>query len=781
MQASAVVFERDIVTQIKMLGGLPGVRLLLVSDDLETETAAGRAARALGRALEGLGADVVQATAVADARAIVRSDSSIQSVLLDWDLAEKGAQAAAREVLAEIRARNEILPIFLLADRSAASRIPLDVMQTADDFIWLLEDTPEFIAGRVIAAVRRYRIAIMPPMFGALARFAQTYEYSWHTPGHTGGTAFLKHPVGRAFFDYFGENLLRSDLSISVGELGSLLDHSGPIGEGERYAARVFGAHRTYTVTNGSSTSNRVILMASVTRDQVALCDRNCHKSAEHAMTMSGAIPTYLVPSRNRYGIIGPIFPERLSPKAVKQAVKANALVKTGVDPTPVHAIITNSTYDGLCYNVTRVEELLGAHVDRLHFDEAWYGYARFHPIYRDRHAMHGDPAKHDPKGPTVFATQSTHKLLAALSQASFIHVRDGRRPIEHGRFNEAFMMHASTSPQYAIIASNDVTAAMMDGPSGHALTSESIQEAVAFRQTVARLHAELSSKGEWFFQTWQPDRVRDGKRTLPVHEVPADRLASDPSCWVLRPNETWHGFGAIEDGYAMLDPIKVSVLTPGVATRGGLERIGLPAALLTAYLGQQGVVAEKTTDFSVLFLFSIGITKGKWGTLINALLDCKRDLDANAPLERVLPGLVAANPARYREMGFGDLAREMFGAMKELRTTEYLAAGFSTLPVPELSPVEAYERLVLNEVERVPVEQMSGRVVATGVVPYPPGIPLLMPGENAGPAKGPILGYLDSLLRFDARFPGFAHDTHGMEVEDGVGRVYCARRGKPR
>jgi lysine decarboxylase/arginine decarboxylase len=334
---------------------------------------------------------------------------------------------------------------------------------------------------------------------------------------------------------------------------------------------------------------------------------------------------------------------------------------------------------------------------------------------------------------------------------------------------------------QKSHIQPGQVTAAMMDGPSGHALTSESIQEAVAFRQTVARIHAELSKKGEWFFQTWQPDRVRDGRRTLPVYEVPADQLASDPSCWVLRPNETWHGFGAIEDGYAMLDPIKVSVLTPGVATRGGLERIGLPAALLTAYLGQQGVVAEKTTDFSVLFLFSLGITKGKWGTLINALLDCKRDLDANAPLERVLPALVAANPARYREMGFGDLAREMFGAMKELRTTEYLAAGFSTLPVPELSPVEAYEWLVLNEVERVPVEQMSGRVVATGVVPYRPGIPLLMPGENAGPARGPILGYLDSLLRFDARFPGFAHDTHGMEVEGGVGRVYCARRGKRR
>ena len=148
---------------------------------------------------------------------------------------------------------------------------------------------------------------------------------------------------------------------------------------------------------------------------------------------------------------------------------------------------------------MTRVEELLGASVDRLHFDEAWYGYARFHPLYRDRHAMHGDPAAHSAQQPTVFATQSTHKLLAALSQASMIHVRDGRRPIDHERFNESFMMHASTSPLYPLIASIDVSAAMMDGPGGAILTTESIHEAVDFRQMLARLYADHQAKGDWF------------------------------------------------------------------------------------------------------------------------------------------------------------------------------------------------------------------------------------------------------------------------------------------
>ena len=266
-------------------------------------------------------------------------------------------------------------------------------------------------------------------MFEALAKFSMTHEYSWHTPGHTGGTAFLKSTVGRAYFDFFGENLFRSDLSISVGELGSLLDHSGPIGEGEKFAAKVFGSDYTFCVTNGSSMSNRVIMMASVARGQIALCDRNAHKSIEHAITMSGAIPTYMLTTRNYYGIIGPIPPERMTKEAIARSVRENPLAKEATDPSPVHATVTNSTYDGLCYNVERVEELLGQSVDRLHFDEAWYGYARFNPIYEKRFAMHGDPKEHGPDKPTVFATQSTHKLLAALSQASMIHVREGRRP----------------------------------------------------------------------------------------------------------------------------------------------------------------------------------------------------------------------------------------------------------------------------------------------------------------------------------------------------------------
>ena len=757
---------------------LINMKVLMVDDELSAQTASGRAARALIQELRDRDIAVIEATSDADGQAVVLSDPSLEGILLDWTLGDDDvAHDKARALLAFIRRRNTHIPIFLIAKRGDASTLTSEVMHEADELIWMLEDTTFFIAGRVLAAIRRYREAIVPPLTKALISFAQTYEYSWHTPGHTGGTAFLKSPVGRVFYDYFGENLLRSDLSISVGELGSLLDHSGPIGESEKYAARVFGAQRSYTVTNGTSTSNRVIMMSSVTRGDYVLCDRNAHKSIEQALTLTGAIPTYLLPTRNHLGIIGPIHPESLTPKAVKTSIAANPLAKDKAQKA-VHAIITNSTYDGLIYLVPRVVELLDKSVDRIHFDEAWYGYARFNPIYKDRFGMYGDPKDYPKDKPTIFATTSTHKLLAALSQASLINVRDGRNPVEHARFNEAFMMHASTSPQYAIITSNEISAAMMDGVGGSTLTTESIAEAVSFRKALCRAHRDVTAKGDWMFRTWNADDVTDpatGKK-IAFADVPDELLITNPDCWVLHPGDTWHGFKDLEDGYCMLDPIKVSVVTPGLANDGAFEKLGIPATLVTAYLDQRGIQVEKTTDFTILFLFSLGVTKGKYGTLINALLHFKEDYDANAPLNEVLIAAAAGAPARYAGMGLRDLADEMFAQMKETNQLKVQDAAFSMLPVPVFTPADTYSKLVHNEVEHLAIDKMANRIVATGVVPYPPGIPMLMPGENVGSNDSPYLEYLRALQAWDRRFPGFGHETHGVENKDGTYYVYCLK-----
>jgi arginine/lysine/ornithine decarboxylase len=748
------------------------ITILIVANEGNNPSAAGRQIRALAGALGTSDIDMVIAGSGSDARALISADASLHAVIVDWDLGAGGGHTEAAETLTAIRARNAKVPVFLLAERTRLSEIPVSAIRQADDFIWLMEDTIDFIAGRIQAAIRRYQNQMLPPMFRALATFSEIHEYSWHTPGHTGGTAFLKSPVGLVFSAFFGENLLRSDLSVSVGELGSLLDHSGPIGDGEAYAAQVFGADRTYYVTNGTSTSNRVVVMASVTRGQIALCDRNCHKSIEHSMTLTGAVPVYLMPSRNRLGIIGPVHAERLQPAEVQAMISQNPLTHGLSDVTPALAILTNSTYDGLCYSVAQVEPALAASVDRILFDEAWYAYAKFHPIYQGRFGMHKRPDH--VAGPTVFATQSTHKLLAALSQASMIHVKEGKHPISHDRFNEAFMIHASTSPQYAIIASNDVSAAMMDGPAGTALINESIVEAIAFRQMIARLQAEFAAKGDWFFGVWQPDTISDAASgTTPFFSADAKRLATDATCWELIPNAQWHGFGDIGAGYCMLDPIKVSIVTVGEASRnrGGFS---IPAGLLSTYLDEQGIVPEKSTDYTVLFLFSLGITKGKWGTLIHALLDFKREFDANTPLKQILPRLVSENRDRYEHLGLRDLAEEMADQMRQLKMSAWLEQAFNILPKPVCTPLRAYEQLVLGHVEKVTLDELADRTIAIGIVPYPPGIPLLMPGEAVGRNDGPALRYLGALEAFDRQFPGFTHDIHGIEVKDGRYYALC-------
>jgi arginine decarboxylase len=754
-------------------------RVLMVDDELaQPTTAGGRAVRGLTEELRTRGVEVVEAYSCEDGLANVSADSGFHCVFVNWTLGknDRRSHAQATELLRGLRARNARIPVFLMADRKLTERVTVEVATLADEFVWLLEDTSTFIAGRATASIGRYLQGLLPPFAAALARYDREREYSWAAPGHQGGIAFLKSPVGRAFFDFYGENLFRTDMGIERAALGSLLSHSGPVGESERYAAHVFGAHRSYSVLNGTSASNRSIMSACVGDGEIALCDRNCHKSIEQGLVLTGGIPVFLSPTRNRYGIIGPIPPERLEPAAIKKSLAANPLAKDAPNKRPVYAVLTNCTYDGMCYNAAEAEARLAKSVDRIHFDEAWYGYARFNPMYRDRFAMRGSPADHPKDGPTVFATHSTHKLLAALSQTSYIHIRDGRGAIDHGRFNEAYCSQATTSPLYALIASNDVAAAMMDGPGGQALTQDVIDEAVACRLAIAWVRQEFLSKKDWFFAPWNAEEVRDPKtgKRIPFHEAPAELLATDPSCWVLRPGESWHGFEDIPDNWCMLDPIKFGIVCPGMKSDGQLDTKGMPADIVTAYLSRHGIVPSRTTDHMVLFLFSVGITKGKWGTLLNTLLDFKTDYDRNAPLAEVLPGVVAAAPERYAGMGLKELGDAIWSHMKKSRQGHWQAQAYATLPKPEMTPRRAFQRLMAGEAEKVPLGKMANRVVAVGVIPYPPGIPIVMPGENVGAADGPWLTYLRTLQEYGHLFPGFAKEVEGTEERDGVYHIYC-------
>ena len=750
--------------------------ILLVADR-ERRCAAGLTLQRIVDELVSLGHVVVDAESLSDGRSLIASDPSFGCVVLDWSLAEAAGadgEHPARTVVEAVRRRSARLPIFLMLEQGELDDIALDVAENVQECVFPFEDTPGFIAGRIDYAWHRYVDRLLPPYFGALVEFTNTYEYSLHTPGHAGGTAFRKSPVGKAFYDFYGENLFRTDLSVALGplrELGSLLDHSARVGDAERNAARIFGADSTFFVLNGTSTANQIVAHSCVTAGDVVLADRNCHKSMNYALTVTDAVPVYLSPSRNGYGIIGPIPAAALSAAAVVSAVSANPLVEADAGSAPVYAAVTNSTYDGLCYDALRVVELLGESVPRVHFDEAWFAYARFNPLYRSRYGMEGEAAT---GRPTVFATQSTHKLLAAFSQASMIHVRSGdRAPVEPSRFNEAYMMHGSTSPFYPMIAALDVAAAMMDGPAGQALTDESILEAIHFRKRVVALGRQLAERGGdgWFFGVWQPDEIRDAANgtAYPFTDATDELLATDPGCWTLEPGADWHGFEGIEDGFCLLDPIKVTITTPGIDARGALAVRGIPAQIVTLFLDGERIEVEKTGDYNILVLFSIGITKGKWGTLLDGLLEFKRRYDENARLSDVLPGLVASYPARYGALGLRDFCDEMHAELVERRLPELLDRAFDGLPVALLTPGETYRRFVRGQSERVTLTELAGRTAAVVVVPYPPGIPILMPGEQAGAADGPVLAYLTALEAFDRRFPGFEHDIHGVErAEDG-------------
>ena len=715
-----------------------------------------------------LGHRVVETQTLTDSRALLSSDPSFGAVVLDWDISDPHGEAEARAALRAARLRSDRLPIFLMLEHGDATDLALDVLETTQEVVLVLEDTPAFIAGRIDFAWRRYVETLLPPFFGSLVEFANTYEYSMHTPGHAGGAAFRKTPVGKAFYDFYGENLFRTDLSVSVSELGSLLDHSGPVAESERNAARIFGADTTFFVLNGTSTANQIVAHSAIVAGDVVLADRNCHKSLNYALTVTDAIPVYLQPSRNGYGIIGPIQATALAPGAIAESIAAHPLASLVADRAPVYAVVTNSTYDGLCYDAREVTRLLGQSVPRIHYDEAWFAYAAFNPLYRDRHAMHAPVDADD--GPTLYATQSTHKLLAAFSQASMIHIRSSKRaPVDPGRFNEAYMMHASTSPFYPMIAVLDVAAAMMDGPGGETLTGEAIREAIDFRKRIISLEQAINERDStdgWFFGVWQPENVRDSASGIEYtfNDAPDDLLASDPGCWTLRANAPWHGFGALPDDYCLLDPIKVTITTPGMGVSGIFADRGIPAQIVTMFLDEQRIEIEKTGDYILLALFSIGMTKGKWGTLLDALLDFKRAYDANTPLQEALPKLVATHPDRYRTIGLADLCDEMHNTMRARHIPALLDRAFDAVPEAKLTPAAAYRRLVRGRSERLSLTAMAERTATVMIVPYPPGIPVLMPGENSGAADGPVLEYLTALEAFDKHFPGFEHDIHGVE-----------------
>ena len=708
---------------------------------------------------------VIPSFSYEDAAEIFLSRADLSTIVVDWDLPSEDASEKENpsELAAAFRKRNREIPILLMTDRLETENLSAADLEKINGCLWKTADTAEFLAGRIREHAVEYVKQIYPEFFGKLVKYSNRCKYAWHTPGHLGGQGFLRSPSGVALYKFFGENMFRSDLSISVPELGSLLDHEGAAGDAERNSARVFGADQTYYVLNGTSTVNQIIWRSRVVSGDIALVDRNCHKSLNYAMTITGAYPVYMIPRRNKRGIIGPVRLSEFTPHSIQEKIKNSKLIpEESKHHTVRMSALTNSTYDGICYNTVRIKEQLERSVENLHFDEAWYAYAKFHPVYRHHFGMESGKVK--PDDPPIFCSQSTHKLLTAFSQASMLHIKNGgKEKIDPVLFNESYMMHGSTSPQYNMIASLDVATKMMQD-NGEVMMQDIILEAVQLRKEVARLQREFRERNDWFFGMWQPDQVRVDGKTARFEDVCSHYLAEHQEPWVLRRDDAWHGVEEIEDNYVMLDPIKLTILTPGLNNEGEMEKTGIPASVVTNYLIDHNIVCEKTDYYSFLMLNSLGTTRAKQGTLLAALLKFKADYDANKPLCCIFPELVKAHPEKYCSVGLRDHCQAMHEWIRKHQLLDKMQAAFETIPDQAMKPADAFRQVVSGKVETVDLSRAAGRIQAVMMVPYPPGIPVIMGGEIFNEKAEPILDYLLTRQQFEETFPGYEGDIHGVE-----------------
>jgi ornithine decarboxylase len=702
----------------------------------------------------------------------------------------------ARKLAISIRGIGFGTPTWALADSHRISDIAvLGLTGEVDGYIYLGQQTPAFYAKQVIASLVKYGMTLMPPFFGGLMAYDGEANITFACPGHQGGQFYRKSPAGQLFFKHFGESVFRNDLCNADVDLGDLLIHEGAAAEAQRYAAKVFGADRTYFVLNGTSTSNKVVTGAVLRAGDLVLFDRNNHKSLHQgALVQAGAIPIFLPTARNPFGMIGAVDWDAWDEKYLRERIRTNPLVK---DPQ-LHkaerpfrlACIQLATYDGTIYNVRKVLEKIGHLCDYVLWDEAWIGYNAFHPLFQDHSPMRLE--KPGPQAPGLFSTQSVHKQGAGFSQASQIHKRDDHihgqpRYIDHKRFNESFLIHASTSPFYPLFASLDVNARIHEGKAGEMLWDQCIVLGIETRKKLREFSRYYQRTGrsddeKWFFDPFVPDvvTIRDSKFTkdvadAPWESIPTDVIKREQQCWNFHPQGKWHGYAGYANGYAMADPNKLTLLTPGIdRATGAYLDYGVPATVVANYLREQRIVPEKCDLNSVLFLMTPAEDESKLNTLIARLVKFKGLWDRDAALAEVLPTLCAAHPQRYAGYTLRQICNEMHDFYRKANVKELQRLSFRASSFPELamSPKDAYAALVGNNVDYVPLEGIKGRISATLALIYPPGIGVVLPGERWDDKAKPMLDYFLAFQESFNRFPGFNYEVQGVFQERVDGRI---------
>ena len=692
--------------------------------------------------------------------------------VLDFDKADLTSASAvvmtAEEALSGKLERVEAtafgIPVILLND---GAKLPPELFGKV---VSVINSQPDNVGlyGRLIdAAAKKYEAQILPPFFGKLENYVRNGNVHFDCPGHQGGAFFRRHPAGRQFADFFGENVFRSDLCNADVAMGDLLIHEGVPHDAQQFAAKVYNADKTYFVLNGTSASNKVVLNALLTPGDLVLFDRNNHKSNHHgALIQAGATPIYLETARNSYGFIGGID-DHCFDEAYLRDLMREAAPERADDKRPFRlAIIQLGTYDGTIYNARQVVDRIGHLCDYILFDSAWVGYEQFIPMMKDCSPLLLDLG---PEDPGIFVTQSVHKQQAGFSQTSQIHKKDKhikgqKRYCTHKRLNNAFMMHASTSPFYPLFAALDVNAKMHEGESGRRLWADCVRVAIDARKEMLTCCHHI--------KPFIPPMV-NGKAW---ENYPTQQIARDLRFFAFDPKDTWHHFEGYAKNQYFVDPCKFLLTTPGIDPKTGeYTDFGIPATILANFLRENGVIPEKSDLNSILFLMTPAEDHAKMAHLVTQIARFEQFIDQDAPVEEVLPMLYQANAERYKGYTIRQLCQEMHNFYKALNVKELQKLMFRKAEFPpcRMNAQAAHYEFIRDNVELVALANAEGRIAVEGALPYPPGVLCVVPGEVWG---GAVLKYFLALEEGINRFPGFAPELQGVYIEtdeDGRKRAY--------
>ncbi|CAM8678920.1 Arginine/lysine/ornithine decarboxylase [Leclercia sp. M-A074-M] len=660
-------------------------------------------------------------------------------------------------ILALLKRTGFHLPVYLFSPEPVDAPAGVDAVIDGKAQEWL----------ELEAAACRYEANLLPPFFDTLSQYVAMDNSTFACPGHQHGAFFKKHPAGRQFFDFFGENLFRADMCNADVKLGDLLIHEGSAKHAQKFAAKVFNADKTYFVLNGTSAANKVVTNALLTRGDLVLFDRNNHKSNHHgALIQAGATPVYLEAARNPFGFIGGID-DRCFDEAYLRELIRDVAPEKALEARPFRlAVIQLGTYDGTIYNARQVIDKIGQLCDYILFDSAWVGYEQFIPMMADSSPLLLELNENDPG---IFVTQSVHKQQAGFSQTSQIHKKDNHirgqaRFCPHKRLNNAFMLHASTSPFYPLFAALDVNAKIHEGESGRRLWAECVEMGIEARKAII-----ANCK---MIKPFIPPVVAG----RPWQDHPTHAIASELRFFSFEPGAKWHGFEGYAEEQYFVDPCKLLLTTPGIdAESGEYTDFGIPATILAHYLREKGIVPEKCDLNSILFLLTPAESAEKMAQLVAMLGQFEQHIEDDTPLADVLPTIWNKYPVRYRDYTLRQLCQEMHDLYVSFDVKDLQKAMFrkESLPTVAMNPQDANQAFIRGDVELVRISEAEGRIAAEGALPYPPGVLCVVPGELWG---GAVQRYFLALEEGVNLLPGFSPELQGVYSEkdaDGIKRLY--------